>query len=337
MIDAEKSKRLIQISLLRSIELAEQSPPASAGIEHLESLHKQMFAEIADVRAGEYRPHTTDSGNWTKNRVLNSGQRYSIDYLASNDLRGEIERTLAVFHVTGGVRNLSQPAAAEKLSVLYGDLDYQHPFYDGNTRTLRVLTNQLAGEAGFVMAWPSHKDDQARANLYLARDREVIKRHYPDLTRDKAASTDDRREYEAYVMALGSRAMQAAPQLRELFEKGLTHRDRTAIFEKLPSSRAKALHPELASAYQILNASELQAKSLGMESTRTEAAMKIMASKIGESLAAGKVPRLSEQGARNYERTRNKLARVEAAVTKTDSQPDTPAVPPKIPNQDQER
>lgn len=187
------------------------------------------------------------------------------------------------------------------------------------------------------MAWPSHKDGQAQNNLYLARDREVIKRHYPDLTRDKAASTGDWREYEAYVMALGSRAMQAAPQRREIFETGLTHRDRAASFKKLPSSRAKALHLELASAYRVLDASELQAKSFGMESTRTEAAMKIMASKIGESLVAGKVPRLSEQGARNCERTRNELAGVEAAAIKTNPQPDAATASPKTPSQDVER
>ena len=337
MINVEKSKRLIQISLLRSIELAEQSPPASAGIEYLESLHGKMFAEIADGRVGEYRPHTTESGNWTKTRVLNSGQRYKIDYLKNDDLRGEVQKTLVAFHATGGVKNMSQPEAAEKLSTLYGDLDHQHPFYDGNTRTLRVFISQLAGEAGFVMAWPSHKDGQAQDNLYLARDREVIKRHISDLTHDEAASTGGRREYEVYVMTLSSRAMQASPQLREIFEKGLTHRDRTAIFEKLPSSRAKTLHPELASVYQVLDASELQAKSLGMEPTRTEVAMKIMASKIGESLAAGKVPRLSEQGARNYERVRNELIRVKTAAAKDARHPDAPTGPLKTPNQDMER
>ena len=197
MSDDEKNKKLIQISFLRSIELAEQSPPTDAGVEHLESLHRQMFAEIPDVRVGEYRPHAIDSGHWTKKRVLNSGQRYKIDYLKSDDLRGEIQKTLDVFHATGGIKNMDQPEAAERLAALYGDLDHQHPFYDGNTRTLRVLTSQLASEAGFVMTWPSHKDSQAQDNLYLARDREVIMRHYPDLTREKAASTDDRREYEA--------------------------------------------------------------------------------------------------------------------------------------------
>ena len=116
MTDAEKTKRLIQISLLRSIELAEQSPPINAGVEHLENLHGQMFAEMSEFRAGEYRPHAIESGNWTKNRVLNSGQRYKIEYLKNDDLRGEIQKTLAAFHATGGVKNMSQPEAAEKLS-----------------------------------------------------------------------------------------------------------------------------------------------------------------------------------------------------------------------------
>jgi hypothetical protein len=85
------------------------------------------------------------------------------------------------------------------MAQLYGDLDYWHPFVEGNSRTLRTFTRQWARQASFVLDWGLSKPTEApRDRLYIARDREVLTRAFPDLTEERAMLTDDPVEYEVY-------------------------------------------------------------------------------------------------------------------------------------------
>jgi cell filamentation protein len=47
-----------------------------------------------------------------------------------------------------GLRGLKPNRFAERMAKLYGDLDHLHRFKEGNSRTLRTFTRQLAREAG---------------------------------------------------------------------------------------------------------------------------------------------------------------------------------------------
>ncbi len=87
------------------------------------------------------------------------------------------------------------------MAQLYANLDYLHPFSEGNSRTLRTFTRQLAREAGFDLNWsPSNADGLARDQLYRARDVAVILQTYPGLNEARAMATVDRMEYETYYV-----------------------------------------------------------------------------------------------------------------------------------------
>lgn len=89
------------------------------------------------------------------------------------------------------------------MSKLYGDLDFLHPFKEGNSRTLRAFTTQLAKAAGYALDWTwSGADAQSPDRLYRARDKEVNARAFPGLDQARAAKTDNRVEYEAWVYVL---------------------------------------------------------------------------------------------------------------------------------------
>lgn len=71
-------------------------------------------------------------------------------------------------------RALTPPEFSQRLARLYAELDYAHPFRDGNSRTLRVFTRQLGREAGFELAWRrTAVSQERREGLYIARDRAV--------------------------------------------------------------------------------------------------------------------------------------------------------------------
>ncbi len=98
-----------------------------------------------------------------------------------------------------GFRGLSLDLFAQRMARFYADLDYLHPFSEGNSRTLRTFTRQLAREAGFDLDWaPRNADGSTRDRLYRARDLAVIHRAFPKLDEPRAMETDDRMEYETY-------------------------------------------------------------------------------------------------------------------------------------------
>src|SRR3546814_18274818 len=107
-------------------------------------------------------------------------------------------------------------------ATLYGDLDYLHPFREGNSRTLRVFTDQLASATGHDLDWQlTGRDADNRNRLYMARNRAVIDRAYPALDEARALATNARAEYEASVT---HQTIGRAHRLREVVRQSPQHR-----------------------------------------------------------------------------------------------------------------
>jgi fido (protein-threonine AMPylation protein) len=91
------------------------------------------------------------------------------------------------------LKGLAADEAAARFAQLYGDLDHAHGFHEGNSRTLREFTRELADAAGYTLDWTRvGTDAEARNALYVARDIEVLQREYPDLTEERAMATRPR-------------------------------------------------------------------------------------------------------------------------------------------------
>ena len=239
-------------SLITATVLAGETAPQNAGFEHWQAIHSEVFEGMPDYRAGENRPETGDGFNWSKGRSLDNGMSYDVHYADNVDPATEAQRVIGAYHETGGVKNLEKPQAAEKIAKLYSDLDYVHPMYEGNSRSLRAFTAQVARADGYDLRWDDAAAGKDRDEVYLARDREVIDRKYPGLDFDKAMTTDDRREYETFIRAKGSTPMKEARSMAQIIEGGLEKMDKARAFEKLPSHQAVAVHPELKTNYDAL-------------------------------------------------------------------------------------
>ena len=120
------------------------------------------------------------------------------------------------------IKGLSRAAAAARLAELYAALDHAHAFYEGNSRTLREFTRELASEAGYSLDWVKTGIGAKQRNaLYVARDLAVLERAFPDLTPEKAMLTSDRAEYEALVTLEGLRRAVGAATLAAIIRDGL--------------------------------------------------------------------------------------------------------------------
>ena len=72
------------------------------------------------------------------------------------------------------------------MASLYAELDYVHPFPDGNSRTLRTFTKQLANASGYELEWARFNHVAGRKSiLYVARDKAVNALARPEIQHEK--------------------------------------------------------------------------------------------------------------------------------------------------------
>ncbi|PSR20302.1 MAG: hypothetical protein C7B45_15490 [Sulfobacillus acidophilus] len=180
----------------RISELVETPVVGRFDIAHLLEIHRRIFQDLPHHGPGQFRPN---AAAWVKARELESGDHYYVPYAPRRILESELSQVLNALHGPEAFRGLSLDRFAVRMAQLYADLDYLHPFREGNNRTLRTFTRQLAREAGFDLNWSvSNANELARDRLHRARDLAVIQRAFPGLDEQRAIETDNRMEYETY-------------------------------------------------------------------------------------------------------------------------------------------
>ena len=147
---------------------------------HLREINRRIFQDLprvgyTDVTPGEYRPAVPDGKDWMKNRALETADgsffvAYSrMDDKAQQRLEKALERA-----VPEQLSQLDTQSFAATMATLYAELDYVHPFPDGNSRTLRTFTKQLANASGYELEWERFNHGAGgRDTLYVARDKAV--------------------------------------------------------------------------------------------------------------------------------------------------------------------
>jgi cell filamentation protein len=165
-------------------------------LTHLKAVHAHLFQDLPEHRPGVAR---ADSDGWNKARALEGRAPSHVVRYAHEGIESKLDGILKGFGGPGALHGLSLHTVVQRLARLYSDLDHVHGFYEGNSRTLREFTRELAEAAGYVLTWTgSGVGTEARNALYVARDVEVLERAYPGLTGERAMTTDDRSEYEAW-------------------------------------------------------------------------------------------------------------------------------------------
>lgn len=239
----------MRLTSVRMIELWFRPLPERFDAEALREMHTYIFqdlpkAGIHNPPPGEFRHETpTMQGDWSKNRTLESldDRQSFVCYspMASTDTIA-IDVALADTQ-PAHLKNLSVRAFADKMSALYGTLDYIHPFYEGNSRTLRAFTERLARASGYDLNWERFNTPRLRDLLYIARDRAV-----GELALDKIRLLDNARRVAYYMDLYGPN-----PSLTALLQNAVRPL-RALVFEKSPPQQAIVQHPELAEAFKAL-------------------------------------------------------------------------------------
>ena len=161
----------------RIAELQERPILGAFDVAHLRAINHHIFQDVYPD-AGALR---SELGLWAKGRSLENA-RYGVYYKPADEMQVELPKILAQANQENWAQHTTPKQLAGPLAKLYGDLDYQHPFVDGNSRTLREFIRQLIAEKTLqYLSWAHTANPRKfREILYRARDAEVLQRALND-------------------------------------------------------------------------------------------------------------------------------------------------------------
>ena len=167
-VQAELSKFEADAVFLASAKLQVRPITGPFATPRLQETHRRIFGNVYPW-AGELRK---DIGMMTKTRA--SG--FVVAYGPSANVPGALASTFASLKAEHELQGLEAGALAKRLAFYYSELDAIHPFRDGNSRTLRAFTADLAQAAGHRLDWaPSAQTAKLRQQLFHARDLAVMR------------------------------------------------------------------------------------------------------------------------------------------------------------------
>jgi cell filamentation protein len=210
----DKDRLINRYSTQRSIELETIGNSGEFNLERLKTTHKYLFQDAPDLGFDDYKPgefrKEVVSGDWLKNRSLNDGSVHTVAYsrMDSDAIKklDEILKQANPLKLSG----LSAEDFSKKISEIYTICDYIHPFKDGNSRTLRTFTQELAKESGYFLKWEElEAGENSRDELYRSRDKGVNEISLKDL----------RSEFTQKKVALSINALKNAETLEVKIKK----------------------------------------------------------------------------------------------------------------------
>ncbi len=285
---ARQAQREADIIQYRIGELHEEPIQGNFDAEHLKAIHAYIFQDFPEHQPGVTRDDTAES--WIKHRALEGRPlTYDVHY-ASQGVEAKIADTLDQFGGPESLKGLPAGDAADRLAQLYGDLDHAHGFYEGNSRTLREFTRELAAEAGFQLDWTgTGVTAKERNELYVARDLAVMERAFPDLTPEKAMQTDDRAEYEASFVIDGLRRAVGDRPLSAIIGDGLTaenSQEQTITREAVEEAAASDVSTSVSAEAQATAGGDIEPSATSAEAQNVARSSARSSDRVADFLAA---------------------------------------------------
>ncbi len=158
--------RIVENKLVRKRldQLEVQKITGKFNNKHLKDIHKHLFQDIYPW-AGTFRT----GGYSHKRRVLENGEDYIVEYSYSDYIDHNLKQELLKIKQDNFLKKTkSKDEFITKIAETYKELDFIHAFAEGNSRTLREFTRQIALNAGYVLKW--QKTFDFKDKLYKARD-----------------------------------------------------------------------------------------------------------------------------------------------------------------------
>lgn len=153
-----------QIVFANELELESISIPRTNDFTELLLIHKQLFKGVYDW-AGQIR--TVDI------KKNDEGAEY---FLIVSKINGAANYVFAELAKENCLQVMPKEDFIKRLAYFYDQLNYIHPFREGNGRAQRVFWSRVAKDAGYEIDWNLIKDDENdEASRIAAEDMDLSK------------------------------------------------------------------------------------------------------------------------------------------------------------------
>ena len=189
------SRELIEAKVTRDRILELELDPVRGAFDaaHLREVNRRIFQDMpgkgfSDVTPGVYRNEVPAGQDWLKNRAFTTVPgTFLVAYSPMDAASRERIESVLLDAKPDRLAVLEPTDFARRIAKVYAEIDYLHPFPDGNSRTLRTFTKQLAKAAGFELDWERFgQTPDGRDKLYIARDLSVNEIAFPKMTSHRA-------------------------------------------------------------------------------------------------------------------------------------------------------
>jgi cell filamentation protein len=126
-----------ELTSFRLVELSESTLPGEYDLAHLQAFHRLIFGEVYDW-AGELRTVSIGKGAL---------------FCLPHELRTRADDVFARLAGAGYLRCRPRDGFVDGLTALLAEINFLHPFREGNGRTQRAFLGQLARAAGHPVRW----------------------------------------------------------------------------------------------------------------------------------------------------------------------------------------
>lgn len=258
-----------KLTRLRGLELQNSPVVGRYDLEHYKSIHKHLFQDVYDW-AGQVRTINFSKRNaeepWWKTRFENHEL-----------IKDGMEAVAGHLKAANYLRDLTQQEFAKRIVPVYAAVNALHPAPEGNGRTTQTMLKQLALEAGhnldFGKVTPEQWVKAAANSMQQENVREPALKRKGDLALLEAA-------FAKIVVPRREVALEAneARSAREHLAKA---------FATMPEDQARRAFPQLAGAFDRLNAVALEVQRRGYEPAAASYVMEAARAQIGRQLAIG--------------------------------------------------
>lgn len=142
-------------SALRLMELQAKPIQGNFDMKHLQVIHKFLFQDVYPF-----------AGNI---RTVNIGKD-NFWFSDSPSIPFKAENTFNTLKENNFFKNTTPEQFADKAAALYSDVNYLHPFREGNGRSTREFFRQLAQNAGHELKWSQASKEEYMSAVIQATD-----------------------------------------------------------------------------------------------------------------------------------------------------------------------
>ena len=154
-----------QAVFANELELPDLRLARSDDLTELCAIHAQLFKSVYDwaghIRTVDIKKNRDDAGFFLPVGYIERASGFLFGELADED----------------GLKGLNKDKFVERLAYYYDQLNYIHPFREGNGRTQRVFWTRVAADAGYLIDWDAvvgDENDRASRAAMEDDDRTVL-------------------------------------------------------------------------------------------------------------------------------------------------------------------